>query len=76
MPLLIVGHTYSVDTDGIGDQKDTEKGERSGLGAQLSGSRLNPLDTWSVRPDYRLWMDKLTSKMQVLVGDVSGVFAV
>jgi hypothetical protein len=37
--------THSVDTDGIGEKKDTDKGHDPGLGAQLSGDSFDSLDT-------------------------------
>ena len=41
----MIDTTYSIDRDGIGEYKDTNKGEDSSLGAYLSGDSLNSLDT-------------------------------
>ena len=42
------GVTYSVDTDGIGENEDTDKGQDPGLGTELSRDGFDSLDTWGI----------------------------
>lgn len=37
--------TYSVDTDGVGENEDTNKGQDPGLGTELSRDGFDSLDT-------------------------------